>query len=102
MKQLLFSLVLALIATSLSAQKAASMPMKMELKTALDSLNYAHGMVAAETAKRLLGSDLNAKLFLEALNTVLKGEPTQFTPENAPKIEQSISAGMWKGNNAKF
>jgi len=41
---------------------------RTELKTALDSLNYAHGIVAAETAKRLLGKDMNAKLFLEALN----------------------------------
>jgi len=32
----------------------------------------------------------------------LKGEPTKFTAESAPKIEQSISAGMYKGNNAKF
>jgi FKBP-type peptidyl-prolyl cis-trans isomerase FklB len=32
----------------------------------------------------------------------LKGQPTQFTAESAPKIEQSISSGMWKTNNAKF
>lgn len=95
MKKLIFSLVLLLVATGIFAQKT-------ELKTQLDSLNYAHGMVAAEAAKRMLGKDLNAKLFFEALNAVLKGEPTKFATENAPKIEQSISAGMWKGNNAKF
>ena len=59
-------------------------------------------MVAGETAKRLLGADMNSKLFMEALNAALKGQPGLFTTENAPKIEQSISAGMWKGNNAKF
>ena len=96
MKKLIFALSLVFFATSIFAQKAT------ELKTALDSLNYAHGMVAAETAKRLIGSDLNAKIFLEALNAVLKGEPTKFTAENAPKLEQSISTGMWRGNNAKF
>ena len=95
MKKLIFALTLLFAATSIFAQKT-------ELKTALDSLNYAHGVVAAETAKRLLGKDINAKLFLEALNAGLKGEATKFTAESAPKIEQSISTGMWRGNNAKF
>ncbi len=95
MKKLIFAFALLFAATSIFAQKT-------ELKTALDSLTYAHGVVAAETAKRILGKDMNAKLFLEALNAALKGEPTKFTAENAPKIEQSISAGMYKGNNAKF
>jgi len=95
MKKLIFSLAILFAATSIFAQKT-------ELKTAVDSLNYANGMVAAQTAKRLLGTDLNPKLFLEALNAVLKGEPTKFPAEDAPKIEQSIAVGMWKGNNAKF
>lgn len=95
MKKLIFSLAIVFGASSIFAQKT-------ELKNQIDSLNYAHGIVAAEAAKRLMGSDLNAKLFLEALNAALKGEPTKFTAENAPKIEQSISVGMWKGNNAKF
>ncbi|MDO8368373.1 MAG: FKBP-type peptidyl-prolyl cis-trans isomerase [Saprospiraceae bacterium] len=102
MKKLIFSLTLLFAATSIFSQKTAPAAPKFELKSALDSLNYAHGIVAAEAAKRLLGTDLNPKLFLEALNAALKSESTQFTAENAPKIEQSISAGMWKGNNAKF
>ncbi len=103
MKKLIFALSLLFAATSIFAQKpVAPVAPKLELKTALDSLNYAHGMVAGETAKRLLGADMNSKLFMEALNAALKGQPGLFTTENAPKIEQSISAGMWKGNNAKF
>ena len=102
MKKLIFALSLVFITTSIFAQKATTIPKKPELKTQLDSLNYAHGVVAATTAKRLLGNDLNTKLFLKALNDVLNGKSTKFTPEDAPKIEQSISAGMWKGNNAKF
>jgi FKBP-type peptidyl-prolyl cis-trans isomerase len=104
MKKLIFALSLVFISMGIFAQttKAPTATPKLELKTALDSLNYAHGMVAGETAKRLLGTDLNAQLFLEALNAVLKGQPTQFTAESAPKIEQSISSGMWKTNNAKF
>lgn len=95
MKKLIFPLALLFLSTSLLAQKT-------ELKTALDSLNYSHGMVAAQNAKRILGSDLNVKLFLEALNTALKGEPTKLSTESAPKIEQTISSGMWKERNAKF
>lgn len=102
MKKLIFSLTLLFAATSIFAQKTPPAAPKFELKSALDSLNYAHGIVAAEAAKRLLGSDLNPKLFLEALNAALKSESTQITAENAPKIEQSISAGMWRGKNAKF
>ncbi|MFN0036467.1 MAG: FKBP-type peptidyl-prolyl cis-trans isomerase [Saprospiraceae bacterium] len=83
MKKLIFSLALLFAASGLFAQTTA-------LKTQLDSLNYAHGMVAAENAKRILGSDLNNKLFLEAFNAVLKGEPTQCSSESAPKIEQAI------------
>lgn len=95
MKKLIFAFALLLAASNMFAQKT-------QLKTALDSLNYAHGVVAAENAKRLLGKDINIKLFLEALNAALKGEPTQFTAEAAPKIEQTVSTGMWRGNNTKF
>ncbi|MBK6998301.1 MAG: FKBP-type peptidyl-prolyl cis-trans isomerase [Saprospiraceae bacterium] len=103
MKKVIFALSLVFIATSIFAQKASpSATAMVELKGAVDSLNYAHGLVAAAAAKRILGNDLNPKLFLEALNAGLKGEPTKFTAENAPKIEQSISTGMWRGNNAKF
>lgn len=96
MKKLIFPLSLLFAASTLFAQKSS------ELNNKLDSLNYAHGVVAATNAKRLLGSDMNTKLFLEAFNAVLKGETTKLSAENAPKIEQSISAGMWKDRNAKF
>ncbi|HLP92971.1 MAG TPA: FKBP-type peptidyl-prolyl cis-trans isomerase [Saprospiraceae bacterium] len=95
MKKLILPLLLLLAASATFAQTTT-------LKTKVDSLNYASGMVAAENAKRVLGSDINVKLFLEAFNAVLKGEKTAFTAENAPKVEQSISAGMWKDKNAQF
>jgi FKBP-type peptidyl-prolyl cis-trans isomerase FklB len=96
MKKLIFSLTLLFAATGVFAQKAS------ELKTKMDSLNYAHGMVAAENAKRVLGSDMNTKLFLEAFNASLKGDATVFPTANASQIEQNISSGMWKDRNAKF
>ncbi|MBN8679996.1 MAG: FKBP-type peptidyl-prolyl cis-trans isomerase [Chitinophagales bacterium] len=95
MKKLILPLLLLLATGATFAQTTT-------LKTKVDSLNYASGMVAAENAKRVLGSDINVKLFLEAFNAVLKGEKTAFTAENAPKVEQSISAGMWKDKNAQF
>ncbi len=96
MKKLIFSLTLLFAATGVFAQKAS------ELKTKMDSLNYAHGMVAAENAKRVLGSDMNTKLFLEAFNANLKGDATVLPAANASQIEQSISSGMWKDRNANF
>lgn len=96
MKKLIFSLTLLFAATGVFAQKAS------ELKTKMDSLNYAHGMVAAENAKRVLGSDMNTKLFLEAFNANLKGDATVLPAANASQIEQSISSGMWKDRNSKF
>ena len=113
MKKLIFALSIMLIVACETSKPAtapvqitpassAPLSAKLEIKTALDSLSYAHGMVAGATAKRILGTDMNAKLFMEALNAVLKAEPTKFTNESAPNIEQSISAGMWRGNNAKF
>ncbi|MDO8969868.1 MAG: FKBP-type peptidyl-prolyl cis-trans isomerase [Saprospiraceae bacterium] len=96
MKKLIFSLTLLFAATGVFAQKAS------ELKTKMDSLNYAHGMVAAENAKRVLGSDMNTKLFLEAFNANLKGDATVLPKANATQIEQSISSGMWKDRNANF
>ena len=96
MKKLIFSLAFALLATAVFAQKMTALSNKM------DSLNYAHGMVAAQTAKRVLGADINAKLFLEAFNAVLKGEKTTFEPNAAAKVEQTISSGMWIDRNAKF
>ena len=96
MKKLIFSLTLLFAATGVFAQKAS------ELKTKMDSLNYAHGMVAAENAKRVLGSEMNTKLFLEAFNANLKGDATVLPKANATQIEQSISSGMWKDRNANF
>ena len=96
MKKLIFSLSLLFAATGVFAQKAS------ELKTKMDSLNYAHGMVAAENAKRVLGSEMNTKLFLEAFNANLKGDATVLPKANATQIEQSISSGMWKDRNANF
>jgi FKBP-type peptidyl-prolyl cis-trans isomerase len=96
MKKLTLFFVLALTSAALFAQKTT------ELKNQLDSLNYAHGVVAAENAKRLIGADFNAKLFLEAFNATLKGDATVIAKENASKLEQAISSGMWKDKNAQY
>jgi FKBP-type peptidyl-prolyl cis-trans isomerase len=95
MKKLIFSFSLLLAGTSIFAQQTI-------LKNSADSLNYANGMVAAENAKRALGTKMDPKLFMEAFNAVLKGEATVFSTENAPKIEQFLLAQPWSGANAKF
>lgn len=95
MKKLIFSLSLLFAGTSIFAQQTT-------LKTTSDSLNYANGMVAAENAKRVLGAKMDPKIFMEAFNAVMKGQPTVFSSENAPKIEQFLLAQPWSGANAKF
>lgn len=95
MKKLILPLVLLLAAGATFAQTTT-------LKTKVDSLNYAAGMVAAQNAKRTLGSDMNVKLFMEAFNAVIKGDQTKFTADDAPKVEQGITASMWKDKNAQF
>lgn len=95
MKKLILPLVLLLAAGTTYAQTTT-------LKTKVDSLNYAAGMVAAQNAKRTLGSDMNVKLFMEAFNAGVKGDQTKFTAEDAPKVEQAITSSMWKDKNAQF
>lgn len=102
MKKLISALSIACFASSVFAQQPAEVPAKPMLKTQIDSLNYAQGMVAAENVKRTLGKDFDQKLYMQAFNDVLAGNPTKFSTENAPKIEQSIAASQWRDRNAKF
>jgi FKBP-type peptidyl-prolyl cis-trans isomerase FklB len=95
MKKLILPLFLMLAASYMTAQNVT-------LKSKVDSLNYAAGMVAAQNAKRTLGSDMNVKLFMEAFNSAIKGDQTKFTTDDAPKVEQTISSSMWKDKNAQF
>jgi FKBP-type peptidyl-prolyl cis-trans isomerase FklB len=101
MKKFIFSLSLVLIATGLFAQTGTA-PAKVQLKNSLDSLNYAAGMTAAANAKRSLGAKFDPKMFLEAFNSVMKGEATAFTAESAPKIEKFVASQPWAGDNAKY
>ncbi|MCC7466237.1 MAG: FKBP-type peptidyl-prolyl cis-trans isomerase [Saprospiraceae bacterium] len=95
MKKLILPLVLLLAAGATFAQTTT-------LKTKVDSLNYAAGMVAAQNAKRTLGSDMDVKLFMDAFNAVIKGNQTAFAADDASKVEQGIAASMWKDKNAQF
>lgn len=95
MKKLILPLVLLLAAGATFAQTTT-------LKTKVDSLNYAAGMVAAQNAKRTLGSDMNVKLFMEAFNSTIKGDQTKFAADDASKVEQAITSSMWKDKNAQF
>lgn len=53
------------------------------LKNALDSANYAYGIVAGSNAKRQMGDDLNPELFSATLMASVKGEPTLMSSEEA-------------------
>lgn len=80
MKKTLFLLAFAAVSATLAAQS------KVELKNAVDSANYANGIVMANNVKRQMGADFKMEAFLAAFNAALKGETTQITSDDANKI----------------
>ncbi|MBL7782438.1 MAG: FKBP-type peptidyl-prolyl cis-trans isomerase [Saprospiraceae bacterium] len=80
MKKTLFLLAFAAVSVTLAAQS------KVELKNAVDSANYANGIVMANNVKRQMGADFKMEAFLAAFNAALKGENTQITSDDANKI----------------
>lgn len=80
MKKTLFLLAFAAVSATLAAQS------KVELKNAVDSANYANGIVMANNVKRQMGADFKMEAFLAAFNAALKGEATQITSDDANKI----------------
>ncbi|MEY3195374.1 MAG: hypothetical protein RIQ78_1471 [Bacteroidota bacterium] len=108
MKKTLLLLVLAGASTSLFAQK--DKPTAVELKSSLDSVNYAYGMNIASNLKRVMDSDLNVKLFLAGLNDVINGTAAKLSNDQAnarfneynTKVAQPRISGRWKDENTKF
>jgi FKBP-type peptidyl-prolyl cis-trans isomerase len=106
MKKIHLLLVLVMATTSLFAQKAAS----VELKNALDSVNYAYGINIGNTLKRVMDKDINVNLFLAGLNAVVNGTATKLTKEEAnrrfneynTKTSMPRIAAAWKEENTKF
>ncbi|MCC6283473.1 MAG: FKBP-type peptidyl-prolyl cis-trans isomerase [Saprospiraceae bacterium] len=80
MKKTLLLLAIVAVSANIFAQKT------VELKTAVDSANYANGIVLATNAKRQMGADFKMDVFLAAFNATLKGESTQITVDNANKV----------------
>lgn len=93
MKNSFLLLAFVLLASSLFAQKN---PAKIEkkdamaapvvLKTAVDSANYAYGLVLSANLKRQLGNDFNQDIFMAALNAGLQGQPALCSNDDAGMI----------------
>jgi FKBP-type peptidyl-prolyl cis-trans isomerase len=105
-KKTILSAAFACIALGLFAQ---GKPGKPQLTTALDSANYAYGMVVAANAKRQMDKDINPQLFNAAFQSALYGEATLLTPEQAQQIfsdynrEAQIRTTMaFKADQKKF
>ncbi len=98
--------VLALAATGLFAQKAKP----VELKTAVDSVNYAYGFNFASSLKRVMDKDLNIDLFIAGLRAALDGTAAKLTPEKATECFSEYSTNVsnpraearWKDDNIAF
>ncbi len=106
MKKIILLLVLAMAATGLFAQKGKS----IDLKTAVDSVNYAYGFNFATSLKRVMDKDLNIDLFIAGLRTALEGATPKLAPEKATecfdaystKISTPRAEARWKEDNMAF
>jgi peptidylprolyl isomerase len=103
MKKITVMLALAFAMASLTAQN-------VNLKTSVDSVNYAFGMNTAANLKKVMDQDANMNLFLAGLNAVLNGTATQMPTEEAnrryndynTKVAQPRISARWKDDNSKF
>ena len=101
-------LVLALAATGLFAQKSKTT--KVELKSSLDSVNYAYGFNFATSLKRVMDKDLNIDLFIAGLKDALGGADAKLSSDGATtcfgdystKISTPRADARWKSDNAAF
>jgi FKBP-type peptidyl-prolyl cis-trans isomerase len=106
MKKSIILLVLAVAATGLFAQKNKP----VELKTAVDSVNYAYGFNFATSLKRVMDKDLNVDLFIAGLRDALAGSPSIMAPEKATecfndystKISNPRAEARWKDDNKAY
>lgn len=91
MKKSMLLLACTVTAMSLFAQKSPAKADKkamnpgVELKTAIDSANYAFGIVMGANASRQMGTELNKDIFSAGMNASLSGEGAKMTPEEANK-----------------
>jgi len=92
MKKSCLLLAFVLFVTGLFAQKnpvkqeKSALKAPIELKTSIDSANYAYGLVIAGNIKRQLGDDFNQDIFMAAVNTSLADENTMLTIDDAGKV----------------
>jgi FKBP-type peptidyl-prolyl cis-trans isomerase FklB len=108
MKKVLLMLAITGLSTGLFAQKDNAK--SVELKTALDSVNYGYGITTGNTIKRILDKDINLSLFLAGLNAAVNGSETKLTNEEAnrrysdynTKTAQPRINARWKEENTKF
>ncbi|HPI05983.1 MAG TPA: FKBP-type peptidyl-prolyl cis-trans isomerase [Saprospiraceae bacterium] len=88
MKKTFLLLAFAAVSANMFAQTKT-----VELKNAVDSANYANGVVMAMNVKRQMGADFKMDAFMAAFNAALKGETTQISSDNANKIFGDYNRG---------
>jgi FKBP-type peptidyl-prolyl cis-trans isomerase len=88
MKKTLLLLVLCLGTFGLFAQKNDKKANKptIELKNAIDSANYAYGVIVASNVQRQMGSDFNNPAFMEAFMAAMKGDSVAINLEKSSKL----------------
>ena len=92
------------MAGSVIAQNTA-----VELKTSIDSVNYAYGVTIANQFKKMMDKDANVALFVAGFNAAVAGNQ-KISSEDAnkryndynTKVAQPRVTAKWKDDNTKF
>lgn len=105
MRKVLLLVGFALATSQMFAQKGG-----VELKTSLDSVNYAYGVTLAANIKKVMDKDLNLNVLLAGLNAALNGGDVKLSNDEAnrrfneynSKVAQPRTAARWKDDNTNF
>lgn len=89
MNRFLVNAAIALTMASLAFPLAAQDKATEELNTPEEELSYVLGMDVGNSLKRF-GAEVDMDIFMDALNTTLKGETGLLTPERAREIKQAF------------
>ncbi len=74
----------------------------IELKNAVDSVNYANAVYIAANLRKQLGDEIRPELLMAALRSALNGEPAMMTPDAASRYANEYGVNKTKAEGRKY